>query len=333
VTRTFVDQHAVREKTPLLVGTIGPSGVGKTFSMLRLATGIQRVAGGDIFVIDTEARRSLHYADRFRFRHVPFGPPFSPLDYLAAIEHCVAKGAGVIVVDSMSHEHDGPGGVLEMYDAEFKRMGGKQTISMLAWQKPKQQRRRLINAILQIPCNFLFGFRAKEKLKIVAGEDPIQLGFQPIAGDEFVYELTTKFLLLPGANGVPTWQSEMPGERVMIKKPEQFKDLFAKPAQLSEDLGEQLARWAAGAPRASAPSVDALLAEYASCSDPATLRTLADKRQAIWGKLPENGEAREKLKAAFVEAKARVAEAVARTFEDDGSDDAAEAAAEGKAAG
>jgi predicted ABC-type transport system involved in lysophospholipase L1 biosynthesis ATPase subunit len=92
--RTFGDKPAVREKTPLLVGLVGPSGTGKTFSALRLAAGVQRVSGGDVFVVDTEARRALHYADRFKFRHVQFDAPFGPLDYLAAIEHCVRKGAG-----------------------------------------------------------------------------------------------------------------------------------------------------------------------------------------------------------------------------------------------
>ena len=34
-------------------------------------------------------------ADLFKFRHVDFKPPFGPLDYLAVIEHCVKKSAGV----------------------------------------------------------------------------------------------------------------------------------------------------------------------------------------------------------------------------------------------
>ena len=76
--RTFDDRPATREATPLLVGLVGPSGAGKTFSALRLATGVQRVVGGDIYFIDTEARRGLHYAERFTFRHLPFGAPFSP---------------------------------------------------------------------------------------------------------------------------------------------------------------------------------------------------------------------------------------------------------------
>lgn len=252
--RKFEDKPAVRERVPLLVGLVGPSGGGKTFSALRLATGIQKATGGEIHFIDTEARRALHYADRFKFRHLAFGAPFSPLDYLAAIEHCVKKGAKTIVVDSMSHEHEGPGGVLEWHEAEHKKKGGGENTKFAAWAIPKAARRRLINSILQMEANFIFCFRAKEKIKLAtkaeraAGEDAIKpLGFMPIAGEEFVFEMTVNALLLPGAGGVPTWRPTGLGEGHMVKLPEQFRKLFlAKDQPLSEELGEQMAIWAAG---------------------------------------------------------------------------------------
>lgn len=244
--RTFEDAPAARTSVPLMVGLMGPSGGGKTFSALRLATGFQRVTGGDIFFIDTEARRALHYAERFKFRHVVFGSPFGPLDYLQAIQHCVAKGAKTIVVDSMSHEHEGPGGVLEMHEEEVQRLGGEQKHNFPAWAKPKAERRRLINSILQQPCNFIFCFRAKEKVK-PKGRELIEQGFMPIAGEEFVYEMTLNALLLPNAGGVPTWRSDYIGEKQMIKLPEQFRQqLFSAEKPLSEETGEMLARWAAG---------------------------------------------------------------------------------------
>jgi ABC-type dipeptide/oligopeptide/nickel transport system ATPase subunit len=243
-TRTFDDKPAVREQTPLLVGLMGPSGGGKTYSALRLATGIQRVSGGDIYFVDTEARRALHYAEQFKFRHLDFRAPFGPLDYLAAIEHCVAKGAKTIIVDSMSHEHEGPGGVLEMHDAE---MNGDFAKSMLAWKKPKGERRRMINTILQMPINFIFCFRAKEKLKVKKGAQPEPMGFMPIAGEEFVFEMTANALLLPNAGGVPTWHSDFQGETMMMKLPSQFYDLFKDPRPMDEKLGEDMARWSLGA--------------------------------------------------------------------------------------
>ncbi len=255
-TRQFEDKPAVRESVPLLVGIQGPSGGGKTFSALRLATGIQRVTGGDVFMVDTEARRGLHYAENFKFRHLDFKAPFSPMDYLAAIEHCYAKGGRTIIVDSMSHEHEGPGGVLEMHASELERMGGDQKKTFLAWQKPKMERRRMLNTILQIPANFIFCFRAKEKLKVIPGKQPENLGYMAIAGEELIFEMTASCLLLPAANGVPSWQTDYAGEKMMTKLPVQFKTLLSTNQPLSEDMGQTMAEWAKGSVVAPKPAVE-----------------------------------------------------------------------------
>lgn len=249
--RTFTTRTAVRERVPLLIGLMGPSGSGKTYSALRLATGMQRVSGGSIHMIDTEARRSLHYADTFKFEHTEFLSPFSPLDYMAAIDHGVSQEAGIVIVDSMSHEHEGPGGVLEWHERELDRMAGqdfgkRNRMTFAAWAKPKGARRRLINTILQIGVNAIFCFRAKPKLKIQKGKDPLELGWMPIAGDEFLYEMTLNCLLYPHSEGVPTWKTEQPGERQMLKLPEQFRSTFETAAPLSEDIGQVLAEWACG---------------------------------------------------------------------------------------
>lgn len=307
--RVFEDKPAVREATPLLLGLIGPSGSGKTFSALRIATGIQRVSGGDIYCIDTESRRALHYAERFKFRHLQFGAPFGSLDYLAAIEHCVSKGAKIIIVDSMSHEHEGPGGVLEQHTAETKRLAAQWKCSeekaqMAAWSIPKQNRRRMINTILQLNANFVFCFRAKEKVKL-GGKQPENMGFMPIAGEEFVYEMVLKCLLLPGANGTPTWQSDYAGERMMMKLPEQFRELFQEPRQLDENIGQQLARWAAGGEK-PVLSVQTMAAAYEACTTKDGFDTLEAQRKAGWPSLP--ADHKRALKAASDTASKRIAE-------------------------
>lgn len=301
--RVFDDKPAVRGPTPLLFGLIGPSGSGKTFSALRLATGIQRVTGGEIYLIDTEANRALHYAERFAFRHVPFKAPFSPLDYLDAIRHCERKGARIVIVDSMSHEHEGPGGVLEWHSREVTRIAAawktsEDKANIPAWNEPKQARRLLINSILQTTINFLFCYRAKEKVRPGGGKVE-QLGWMPIAGEEFVYELAGKALLMPGANGVPTWNPQHDGEKMMVKLPEQFRSIFTGQAakQLDEDTGEQLARWAAGS---SNPFAD----EYAACTTQQAFDALEARRRDAWPKL----KAQEKavIKAASDAAGARI---------------------------
>lgn len=258
--RNFTAKDAKREQVPLLIGLTGPSGGGKTYSALRLATGIQSVTGGDIYFIDTESRRALHYADQFKFKHVALNAPFGSLDYLSALEFCVNQGAKVVIVDSMSHEHEGPGGMVDLHDTILDRMAGndegkRRAMQMLAWSEPKQKRRALINGILRLNANFIFCFRAKNTSKPIKrnGRTEVeQMGFMPIAGEEFVFEQTLNALLLPGAGGVPSWHSDQPGERTMIKLPEQFMFLRDRNAPLDEKIGASLARWAAGKERTKA---------------------------------------------------------------------------------
>lgn len=241
--RTFTDSPAVRSAVPLVVGLVGPSGSGKTKSALRLAAGMQRVTGGDVGGIDTEADRMLHYADEHKFRHLPFGAPFNPLSYLAAIEHFYKKGVRTMIIDSGSHMHEGPGGMLETHAQE---MGGDFKRSMIAWQKPKAELRQFLNAVLQLKCNLIFCWRAKEKLKLQQGKEPIPLGFMPVADDQVFYEMTVSALLLPGCRGVPQWQPAEMGEKAIIKLPGQFEALFKERRPLDEATGEALAKWAAG---------------------------------------------------------------------------------------
>lgn len=255
MTRKFTHSTAVRSAVPLLIGLAGPSGGGKTYSALRLGRGIQRVDPGPLFVIDTEQRRALHYADQFDFEHVVFDAPFSPLDYLAAIEHCVRAGARTIIVDSFSHEHEGPGGVLEMHAAEVERIAAEWRIkhgkaNFPAWNKPKSERRRMLNTMIQFPCNYILCFRAKEKAKPKDG-DLVDVGWMPIGGEEILFEMTARALLPPNSDGVPMWRAERPGEKLVYKLPAQFREMFGRPHALCEDDGEAMARWAAGSAAAA----------------------------------------------------------------------------------
>jgi hypothetical protein len=248
--RVFQAKPAEREQVPLLVGLVGPSGSGKTFSALRLAEGIRSIVGGEIVLVDTEARRALHYAADFRFQHLQFDAPFGSLDYLDALRHCATLGAGVVIVDSMSHEHEGPGGLLEFQEAELTRIAGtdeakRKRSQMLAWAKPKAARRQLINEMLQLSIPALiFCFRAKEKIKPVPGKEPENLGWMPIAGEEFVFEMTMNCLLTPASKGCPDWNPSLRGELQMVKMPGQFAHLTG---QLDEAMGAEMALWASGA--------------------------------------------------------------------------------------
>lgn len=296
MTRQFTHSPAKRERVPLLIGIIGASGSGKTYSALRLATGIVRVTGGTVFGIDTEARRMAHYADTFKFQHVEFGAPFNPLSYLEAIRYCSSNGAGCIVVDSMSHEHESEGGVLDMHEKELDEIAGndwkkRERSTGRAWIKPKAERRALVNGILQLRTNMIFCFRAQEKIdwkhKTPDGK-LVELGWQPIAGQALVYEMTARCLLQPGADGVPDWNPKIAAEHQLVKRPQQFRALFyrLKGRPLSEEMGEAMARWASGETDASpaGPSASTAIAEA----------TTLEQLRAIWGKLSREQKAQHK---------------------------------------
>ncbi len=100
-----------------------------------------------------------------------------------------------------------------------------------------------------MPVNVIFCFRAKEKIKVVKGQkEPTELGWQAIGGEEIPYECTVRMLLKPGSNGVPVWNADHEAEKNTMKLPQQFQQIFAKPEQLSEKHGEEMAKWAAGKP-------------------------------------------------------------------------------------
>jgi len=264
---SFQIRPARREGTKLLLGLAGPSGSGKTYSALLLASGIVETTGGRVVMIDTESGRALQYAppgdDAFEFDYLQLGPPFSPDRYreaFAAAEAHAGAG-GVVIVDSTSHEHEGPGGVLEWHDAEVERRAGDdqakaERVKFAAWGPPKAERRKLINRILQSRCHVIFCFRAKEKNTMVAkkngrrGEQEIvSIGWQPITGDDWPYEMTIFALLNPAHKGVPIIDGFDHG-----KLPLNMRALVSTEVAINRDTGRKLARWAGNAGQTPAPA-------------------------------------------------------------------------------
>ncbi len=242
---SFTFRPAKRENVSLLIGLAGGTGSGKTYSAMRLATGL---AGGKPFaVIDTEARRALHYADQFNFDHGELHAPFRPAAYADAIEAAAAAGYKVILVDSFSHEHAGDGGLLDWHEEEFTRLGGRDAVKMTAWIKPKMAHKAMVSRLLQVDAHLILCFRAEEKLDIIKnaqGKTEIVPkktltgldGWVPIAEKTLPYELTLSFLLTAAQPGIPK----------PIKLQEQHRPFFALDKPVSEETGVRLAEWAAG---------------------------------------------------------------------------------------
>jgi hypothetical protein len=251
---TFSFRPAVRENVGLIIGLAGGTGSGKTFTAMRLASGI---AGDKPFaVIDTEAGRAKHYADQFRFDHGDLKPPFRPETYAQAIAAADAAGYPVIVVDSVSHVWAGDGGVLDWQDEELTRMAGddwkkRESCKMAAWIKPKMAHKHMVQKLLQVRAHLILCFRAEEKIEIVKEDGKTKivpkqgptglLGWMPVCEKALPFELTASFLMTHDAPGVPK----------PIKLQEQHRALFPLDQPITEDAGRAIAEWATGASKVS----------------------------------------------------------------------------------
>lgn len=247
---SFQFKRAIRENVGLLIGLAGGTGSGKTYTAMRLASGI---AGGKPFaVIDTEAGRAKHYADQFMFDHGDLAAPFSPDAYAEAITVADKTGYSVIVVDSTSHVWAGDGGVLDMQEKELDRMAGddwkkREACKMAAWIKPKMAHKHMVQKLLQVRAHLILCFRAEEKIEMVRGKDgKMEIvkkqtatgldGWVPISEKNLPYELTASFLLMAAHPGIP----------LPIKLQQQHRALFPLDQPITEESGKAIAAWTAG---------------------------------------------------------------------------------------
>lgn len=178
---------ATRKRSRLRIGLIGPSGAGKTWTALAIASGL----GKRIAVLDTERGSASLYSGDFSFDVCEL-QSFAPARYVAAIEDADREGYDVIVVDSLSHAWMGAGGALEMVDAAQKR--SKAGNSFAAWREVTPEHNRLVDAILQAKAHVIITMRSKTEY--VLEEDgrgrkvPRKVGLAPIQRDGLEYEFT-----------------------------------------------------------------------------------------------------------------------------------------------
>lgn len=293
---TFTFRPATRENVGLIIGLAGGTGSGKTYTAMRLARGI---AGDKPFaVIDTEAGRAKHYADEFRFDHGDLKPPFRPMAYTEAIDAANDAGYPVIVVDSMSHEWAGEGGVLEWQEEEYERLGARETIKLLSWSKPKQAHKRMVSKLLQSRAHLILCFRAEPHVEMVKEGGQTKVvpkkgftgynGWFPITEKNLPFELTTYFMFM----------AEHPGVPLPIKLSEQHRALFPLDQPITEESGRRIAEWAAGGAPPAPPTLDdhLIALRAAALEGPAALEK---EWKSIWRRVDE--PTRETLKTQHLE--------------------------------
>ena len=147
-------QTAERKRAKIKMGLQGPSGSGKTYSALLLAFGLC----GDwtkIAVIDSENNSSNLYDHLGKYKVVNIQAPFTPEKYIEAIQLCEKSSIEVIIIDSISHEWEGQGGLLEV----LNNMVGN---SYTNWNKLTPRHHNFIQHILQSPLHVIGTIRSKQ---------------------------------------------------------------------------------------------------------------------------------------------------------------------------
>lgn len=181
----MVFQKAKREQIWAKIMLAGPSGSGKSYSSLRVATGIAKKAKSRIAVIDTENGRIRYYANEFDFDDIQFEAPFTPEKYIEAIDAAVNAGYKVLVADSISHEWD------YCLDIHNKMPGNSYT----NWGKVTPRHDAFMEKILQAPIHVIVTARGKDEyvLEEKNGKQTpkkVGLGYKQRDGIEYNYTVT-----------------------------------------------------------------------------------------------------------------------------------------------
>lgn len=184
-------KKAVRTQAKARIAIAGPSGSGKTMTALKIARGLVG-PGGKIAVIDTEKNSASLYADVTDFDTLDFAPPFQPRRYIKALELAEENGYDAIIVDSISHEWNGSGGVQEMVDAVLRRL--KTSNTMLGWKEVTPQHNEFVDKLVRTDAHLIATVRSKTAYEIDKddkGRTTVKkLGLAPIQREGLEFEFT-----------------------------------------------------------------------------------------------------------------------------------------------
>lgn len=221
-------RKAARQKAKLRVGLSGAAGSGKTYSALILAKAIASDMS-KVAVIDTENGSADLLSHLGEYNVLRLNAPYTPERYAEAMQECAEAGMEVCILDSVSHEWEGSGGMIEYNDkiAQAKYKGN----SWAAWSESGAKHQRFIEAITTSSMHVITTARAKTET--VQHEGKIKkLGMKEIQRDGFEYELTLNFTI-----DRDTHMASASKDRTEIFE---GKD----PHVIDENTGRQLKEWA-----------------------------------------------------------------------------------------
>jgi len=181
-------RKAERKQAKIKMGLQGPSGSGKTMSALLIAFGMTN-DWSKIAVIDTENHSADLYAHLGDFQVLPLSQPFDPEKYAEAISVCEKAGMQVIVIDSISHEWEGKGGILDIHGAMLGN-------SFTNWAKVTPRHNDFVQKILQSPCHVIATIRSKQDYVLSEKNGkmvPEKVGLKGVTREGLDYEFTVVF--------------------------------------------------------------------------------------------------------------------------------------------
>lgn len=231
----FVIEKADRSKTKVVLSLAGDTGTGKTLSAIRIARGFVGEKG-KIGFIDTEQRRASVYAESYGgFDVINLEPPYTPERYQEAVETFKEAGFDVVIIDSMSHEWEGVGGILEIAENQTYA-SGKPMVGLDKWCKPKIRHRKMMSYLLNCGMHLVLCYRVKRNMIETTDEKGRKVMVR--SEDETVvtegsvdYDFTVKLLL--DKNKIP---------RIDRKCPEALEYLFNKD-MATEQTGADIVEW------------------------------------------------------------------------------------------
>lgn len=230
-------RKAERRKAKLRIGIFGPTGSGKTMSALKVAHGM--APWEKICVIDTENGSADLYSHMGGYNVITLAPPYEPEKYIEAIKAAERAGMEVIIIDSITHEWQGTGGMLEIADSMLPQYRD----GRLIWTKITPRHNKFIDSILQSPAHMICCGRSKQETIMVESERggrkvqiPEKVGLKAITREGFEYEMTVAFDI--SINHYATCTKDR-------TKGEDGLSLFQDKSSriLSEDVGRALKTW------------------------------------------------------------------------------------------
>lgn len=177
---------AAKEAVKARIALTGPSGSGKSFTALTLATHL----ADKVAAIDTEKGRLREHARRFKFDH--FVPDrFDPRDLVKLLAQAGAHGYGAVVLDSFSHYWMGTGGALEFVDANTKPGGSKFSSG---WNEYRPIENAMLDALLSYPGHVIVTMRVKTAYAVETTpngkQKPVKIGLKPEQREGVEYEFS-----------------------------------------------------------------------------------------------------------------------------------------------